>query len=178
MLRVILSGGPGVGKTTLLNELAARGYTVVEESAREFLRERRASGQAPRPEPAEFALELLRRDRAKYEQSCSGARFVFFDRCLVESIAMAQEAHAITPTESSALLRSLKFHSRVFILPPWEQIYTLDAERDQDFEHCRRVHEALTAWYLACGYQMHEVLRAPVRSRADQVLQVLAADGV
>lgn len=178
MPRVIVSGGPGVGKTTLLSELATRGYTVVAESAREIIRERRASGLAPRSEPAEFAQELLRRDRAKYEQHASGARLIFFDRCLVESIAMAQEAEAITPAESSATLRSLDFHRRVFILPPWQQIYVPDAERDHDFEHCRRVHEALTLWYLGCGYQVHEVAPAPVRSRAEQVLQVLAGDGV
>ncbi|MCW5658475.1 MAG: AAA family ATPase [Burkholderiaceae bacterium] len=39
MLRVGITGGPGVGKTTLLAELAARGYATVAESARAIISE-------------------------------------------------------------------------------------------------------------------------------------------
>src|SRR5215831_1817656 len=57
MPRVVVTGGPGVGKTTLLAQLHASGYTIVSESARAIISERRRRGQSPRPEPAEFARE-------------------------------------------------------------------------------------------------------------------------
>jgi predicted ATPase len=175
--RVVVTGGPGVGKTTVLRELAARGYAVIEESAREIIRERRANGQSPRPEPREFAAELLRRDRAKYSQPAAGDRPVFFDRCLVESVAMAQEAGLLAEPEATAMLSGVKFHPRVFILPPWRQIYINDAERDHTFEHCQRVHEGLVRWYLACGYRLHEVPCTSPSQRAGHVLRALAEGG-
>ncbi|MCW5610599.1 MAG: AAA family ATPase [Rubrivivax sp.] len=177
MLRVIVTGGPGVGKTTLLRELSAMGHAVIEESAREIIRERRLTGQTPRPEPREFAAELTRRDREKYEKSGLGSSPVFFDRCLVESVAMAMESGLLSEPEASAMLSAVSFHTQVFVLPPWKEIYTNDAERDHSFEHCGRVHDDLTRWYVACGYTVHEVPRASPRQRAEHVLRELPRSG-
>jgi len=55
MPHVIVTGGPGVGKTTLLVELAAMGYATVEESARAIIAERLASGASRRPDLARSA---------------------------------------------------------------------------------------------------------------------------
>jgi IS30 family transposase len=55
MPQVIISGAPGVGKTTLLAELSRLGYATVTESAREVISERLARGQPPRPDPETFA---------------------------------------------------------------------------------------------------------------------------
>lgn len=146
MLRVIVTGGPGVGKTTMLRELGALGCTVVEESAREVIRERLGRGQTPRPEPREFAAELMRRDRAKYQNTHGERSPVFFDRCLVESVAMAHEAGLLSGSQVAAASRDLKFWPLVFVLPPWREIYANDAEREHPFEHCQAVHAALVRW--------------------------------
>lgn len=168
MLRVVVTGGPGVGKTTVLRELEAMGYAVVAESAREIIRERLAQGLPPRPEQQEFAAELIRRDRAKLDQPSPGP--VFFDRCLVESIGMARECGLLSEREAKEMLKGLPFHPRVFILPPWREIYVNDAERDHTFEHCERVHRALAEWYAACGYDVCEVPRTDPRQRAERIL--------
>jgi predicted ATPase len=177
MLRVIVTGGPGVGKTTMLNQLAEMGFAVVEESARETIRERQANGQSPRPQAKEFAAELIRRDRAKYERSSLGESPVFFDRCIVESISMARAAGLLSESEATAMLGGVTFHRRVFILPPWQEIYVNDAERDHTFDHCQRVHHGLTRWYAACGYDVHEVPRVSPQQRAEYVLRALAEGG-
>ncbi|MBZ0213764.1 MAG: AAA family ATPase [Nitrospirae bacterium] len=168
MLRVVVTGGPGVGKTTVLRELEAMGYAVVAESAREIIRERLAQGLPPRPEPQEFAAERIRRDQEKLQRA--NAPKVFFDRCLVESIGMARESGLLAESEAKAMLGGLPFHPRVFVLPPWREIYVNDAERDHTFEHCQRVHRALAEWYAACGYQVCEVPRTDPRRRAEFIL--------
>lgn len=174
MRRVILTGGPGVGKTTTLRELRALGHATVDESAREIIRERRALGLPPRPEPRAFAAELLRRDRQKHDRAMPGAALVFFDRGLVESVAMAREAALLSASEAAAELASVGFHAQVFLFPPWPEIYVNDAERDHSFGHCQRVHDALCRWYGACGFHLHEVPRGTPRARAEHVLRALA----
>jgi predicted ATPase len=71
------------------------------------------------------------------------------------------------------MLSTYWFHSLVFILPPWEAIYTNDAERDQSFAEAVNVHAKLVQWYRSCGYVLREVPRLPVPRRATHVVRML-----
>lgn len=172
--RVVITGGPGAGKTTLLAELAARGYATVEESARAIIAERLARGDSPRPGPTAFANEILRRDIEKYVAQPHASGWVFFDRGAIEAIGMVNEAAPLPAARLSAMLAAYPFHTRVFILPPWQAIFTTDAERDQSFADAVGVHGRIVQWYGACGYTLHEVPRLPAARRADYILGTLA----
>ena len=176
MPRVLITGGPGVGKTTLLAELGVRGYATVAESARAIIAERRARGQSPRPEPTAFAQEILRRDTEKYHAHPGGSGWVFFDRGLVEALGMVHEVAPLSAAALDAALRAHPFHKHVFVLPPWQDIYTTDAERDHSFPWVEHVHDQVVRWYRSCGYIPHEVPRLPVAARAEFVLRALAND--
>ena len=62
MPRIVITGAPGAGKTTLLLALQARGYTIVGDTARAIIQDRRRRGLNPRPDPYTFAQEALRTD--------------------------------------------------------------------------------------------------------------------
>jgi predicted ATPase len=171
---VIITGGPGAGKTALLNELATLGHATVDESARAIIAERLAAGLSPRPDPPAFAQEILRRDVEKYTCQPQTSDWVFFDRGVIEALGMLQEAAPLSPQRFQAMLSAHPFHPTVFILPPWEAIYTQDTERDQTFADAVRVHASLVRWYERCGYALHEVPCLPVAQRARHVLDALA----
>jgi predicted ATPase len=175
MPHVIVTGGPGAGKTTLLTELAAMGYATVEESARAIIAERLACGASPRPDARAFAQEILRRDIEKYVNQPRTSNWVFFDRGLIDALAMVHEASPLPSTELQAMLSAYPFHRTTFVLPPWEAIYATDSERDQSFAEAIEVHAKLVRWYRSCGYVLNEVPRLPVAQRAAHVLRVLSA---
>ena len=174
MPHVIVTGGPGAGKTTLLRELAVRGHATVDDSARTIIAERLARGESPRPDARTFAEEIVRRDIAKYRTQPRTSDWVFFDRGVIDALAMLHEASPLPSAELESMLASYPFHRTVFVLPPWEAIYATDAERDHTFAHAVDVHATIVAWYRSCGYVLDEVPRRPVAQRAEHVLRILA----
>lgn len=169
-MRVVLTGGPGAGKTSVLDELARRGFAVLPDSARAVIAERQQAGLAPRPAPIEFARAVLARDLAQAE--ASGAGWTFFDRCALEPLGMLDELQALR-ADDAALLRSLRYHPTVFLFPAWRAIYVTDAQRDHDFDHAQRVQDACARWYAQCGYHVVTVPCVPVAERADFILRTL-----
>jgi predicted ATPase len=177
MPRIIITGAPGAGKTTLIDRLARAGHPTVGESAREVIRERRARGEPPRPPPEAFAHEVHRRDLQRHDAHPAEAGWVFFDRSAVESLGLLHGAAPREPAELDRSLAALHYHRTVFLLPPWEAIYCTDAERDHPFAHALAVHDRLVAWYRRCGYRVDEVPFGSVDQRAAFVLAALAALG-
>jgi predicted ATPase len=182
--RVVVTGGPGSGKTVLLEELARRGYPYAPESARAIIRERLARGLSPRPDPAEFAYEILGRDIEQYggvaekspdpERAAAGAGDLhFFDRSILDALGMLDQLGILSARERDRHLTEYPYHRQVFLLPPWEAIYRVDSERDQTFGESVRVHDTLRQWYLRCGYEIVSVPPGPVADRCDLVLQTL-----
>ncbi len=47
----VITGGPGGGKTCLLESLASMGYNYIHDTARQIIKERLAKGLTPRPDP-------------------------------------------------------------------------------------------------------------------------------
>jgi len=173
-MRVVITGGPGAGKTTLLRELGRQGFAIVDDTPRAIIRSRRALGLSPRPTPLEFAEQVFRRDVELYVQN-AGAACVFFDRGVLDALAMVADAAPERRADAIALAADYPYHPLVFVLPPWEEIYVTDEERDHPFTHAVRVCESLVGWYQLCGYQVAHVPKLPVAERCDYVLSALDA---
>lgn len=114
---VMISGCSGGGKSTLLAELARRGYAVVEEPGRRILAEERlGNGNAlPWVDVVAFGQRALAMSIADFQASRG---LTFFDRGIVDA-AVAITAHGgQVPTSAISLNR----YDRVFLAPPWPDI--------------------------------------------------------
>jgi len=172
--RIVITGGPGAGKTTLLLALQARGYTIVGDSARTIIQDRRRRGLSPRPNAIEFAHEALRMDIENFAHHAAASGPVFFERGVLDALCWIDRVTPLNEGELSPWLSKYRYCSTVFVLPPWKAIYVTDAERDHTFEHAESVHRIAQEWYRRCGYQVLEVPRVPVDERCRFVLQALA----
>ena len=132
-LRFVITGGPGAGKTTILNALAQHGYIYASDSARAIIRERLASGLSPRPPLEQFGKDILHMDIARYQETPVIDRPVFFDRGIVDALYLLDQQNAVAPGEAEEYVRSFPYNEVVLLMPPWEEIYSTDSERDQTF---------------------------------------------
>lgn len=86
MSRIVITGAPGAGKTTLLLALQARGYTIVGDTARTIIQDRRRRGLSPRPDPYAFAQAALRMDIENFVHHAASPGPVFFERGVLDAL--------------------------------------------------------------------------------------------
>ena len=121
--------------------------------------------------PWRFASAAL--EPTIFVRQAANPGLVFFERGVLDALC---SLNCITPMNDSELgiwLSKYPYYSKVFVLPPWKEIYENDAERDHTFEHAEWVHRTAQQWYRRCGYQVIEVPRASVDDRCSFVLQEL-----
>jgi len=173
-LRFVVTGGPGAGKTTVLNGLAERGFTYVTDSARGIIRERLAQGLSPRPPLEQFGREMLERDITGYRETRVTDRPVFFDRGIVDALHFLDQQNAVTLQQTEEYLRLFPYNRLVFLIPPWKEIYSTDSERDQTFSESVQVCEGLRKWYSRWDYDLVEVPCAAIDRRINFILKAVA----
>jgi predicted ATPase len=99
---------------------------------------------------------------------------VFFERGVLDALCLLDQVAPLNEGELSGWVAKYQYSSKVFVLPPWKEIYVNDAERDHTFEHAEMVFGAVQDWYRRCRYQVIEVPKVPVAERCTYVLQALA----
>jgi len=170
---VAISGGPGSGKTTVLERFREHGYPVVAEAARHYTTGSDAKGHESSPPLVEFALERVKKDIAQYESVAGSGGITFFDRCLLDALCMLDRVGDLSREYRDELVGCYRFEPIVYLFPPWEAIYRMDHTRGQAFEEAENEHKTLQDWYMDCGYEVVSVPRTSVEERCGFILQSL-----
>jgi len=171
--RFVFAGGPGAGKTTVIDALAERGYHCLPDVARAIIKARLHGGRSARPAPVDFAKAIFDCDVANY-RSAPVDRTCLFDRGVVDALGMLRGCGAMTQDDVDLNLRRYPYNPTVFVFPPWQAIYHTDSERDQSFEASVRVFESVKTWYTRCGYRLQEVPPSPLEQRVAFVERAVA----
>lgn len=168
----VLTGGPGSGKTTLLAALAAAGHMVSPEAGRAIIRNQQAIGgpALPSADPALYAELMLAHDLAAHRRHLNGDGLVFFDRGIPDIAGYLDLVGLARPAHLERAIACCRYNRRVFICPPWPEIFTQDAERRQTLEEAERTHAAMVRIYDETGYDLIEVPRLPTAERAAFIL--------
>tara|TARA_R110002167_G_scaffold360062_3_gene577481 strand:+ start:9110 stop:9682 length:573 start_codon:yes stop_codon:yes gene_type:complete len=179
----VITGGPGVGKTSLLEELGNRQYKIVPEIARELIREQQESnGEALPWKDKELYKEIMfRRSLNSYEQAeknINGGKPIFFDRGFLDTLCYSKLIRSEIDERMEVFAGNWKYNKSVFILQPWHEIYTTDKERKQDWEEAVLTYEKMCETYKSYGYDMVEVPKKAISERADFVLEFIGKNKI
>lgn len=171
---VVISGCSGGGKSSLLAELKARGHRVVEEPGRRIIAEETAVGGSALPwcDLAAFLRRAIAMAIADHAAAAANTGWTFFDRGLIDAAAALQ---ALTGDDVlGPLAAAHRYHPRMFMAPPWPEIYVADDGRRHSFEAAVAEYDRLSAAYPALGYDVVPLPKLPTAARADFVQGALA----
>jgi predicted ATPase len=171
---IVLSGCSGGGKSTLLAELARRGFATVDEPGRRIVREELAGdGRAlPWIDPAAFARRAIAMALADRAQAPADG-LVFFDRSLIDAVSALD--HLTGSNGLDVLGAQHRYNTNVFLAPPWPEIFAADAERRHGLDAAIEEYERLRADYPRAGYATVILPKASVAERADFILGSLSS---
>lgn len=166
---VVVTGGPGSGKTTLINELRKRGYKTVEESARAIIESQQKSGQT---------IEQIRQNEQKFQEKVflhkqkshsrlNPAELVFLDRGYHDTLGyMNYYGFKIDKLIADACA-DVKYQT-VFALDMLP--YVKDQARHEDKATAHDIHSNIIKAFKTSGHRLIYVPVMSINDRADWVL--------
>lgn len=168
-LLIVLSGCSGAGKSSLLTELVSRGFEVQPEAGRQIVKEQlRVGGDAlPWLNDAKFTDLLISRATLQFNVATLKGKTVVFDRSIIDSLAYLEHMKRDVPSYLLNAVELYRYAKRVFLLPPWEEIFTNDAERKHSFADARAQYDSLIKTYQRLGYETLEIPKMSVPERVD-----------
>lgn len=175
----VLTGCSGGGKSTILEALRARGFLCIDEVGRTIVKEQlRIGGDGtPWQDPRRFCELALSRAMYVYDQVGERRRPVFFDRSVVEGVAAALFFGLPAANHYRNAARIYRYAAKVFVMPPWKEIFTNDVERRHSFEEALEDYSRNLEGYRDCGYELVEVPKASVEERIEFILRIVNPAG-
>ena len=170
--KIVFIGGPGTGKSTILNELQRKGYTCMPEISRAVTLQAQKEGidQLFLSEPLLFSQKLLEgREKQYLEANELQNEVVFFDRGIPSVFAYLNYFKTEFPEVFIEKSKSYPY-TKVFQFLPWKDIYTSDNERYETFEQSEAISKHLHKAYSDLNYKIINVPFGTIADRCNFIL--------
>ena len=153
---VVVSGCSGGGKSSLLAEMARRGYSIRPEPGRQIVKEQSYIGgdAVPWGNLSKFVDLCVSRGAYFYNTVRLTEKCVLFDRSIVDAVSALARLGLPTPAHLRTALQRYRYARVVFMTPPWEELFATDGERRHAFSDavaeyegsCRAIRPTATRW--------------------------------
>jgi len=172
--KYIITGGPGMGKTSLIDALRAEGYPVFDELARQIIKEEqeKQSNNLPWIDYNGFSNLIFERMQRQFHKT-EEHTISFYDRGIPDILGYLRWKGLPEPGFYKEAIQEYGYHTTVFVTPPWQDIYATDDERKESFEESKDLYDNLTAVYREMNFKLVELPKVSVADRLDIILKEL-----
>lgn len=173
---IVVTGGPGGGKTTLISALGQLGFPTAPEGGRAIICEQAAIGGPALPwaDTRLFFEMIMSWDMRSYREAQATTGPVFFDRGIPDMAGGYAMLGLGVPAHVRAAIAAFRYHPVAFLAPPWREIYATDTERKQSFAEAERTCAAMETAYREAGYELARLPLVPLAGRLRFVLETIA----
>ena len=173
--RIILTGGPGSGKSTIINKLRRNGYSCSIEAGRAIIQDQSHIGGSALPwiDPIAFAELMLSWELRSWHDASNiddNSKPYFCDRGIPDIAGYLHFCERPIPQHLENAIRLYRYSTTVFIAPPWKEIYLQDKERQQTFDEAVATYQAMLAIYRQYNYTLIELPKADVNQRVKFII--------
>ena len=161
---IVLSGGPGTGKTSVINELAKE-FRILPEAAREISNGPRFRGKSIKELDQVAFQEAIFQLQKRQLESAPENEIIFSDRGIGDAIAYGKIHGIGAPRGALEFARNFRYF-KVFILDPLKT-YEQDSLRMENREESLKIHRAIEYAYQELKYETITVPVASIKARAD-----------
>jgi predicted ATPase len=172
----IVTGGPGSGKSTLIQALAALGgISHMPEAGRAIIQDQIAIGGTALPwsDRLAFAELMLSWELRSYRAAQQLAGPVLFDRGVPDVIGYLRLIGVAVPSHVERAAHTFRYHRRVFVAPHWPAIFTQDTERKQSIDEAEATCQTMIDVYSGLGYELVTLPLASVAERVEFVSKMI-----
>tara|TARA_X000000950_G_scaffold262480_1_gene333802 strand:+ start:3371 stop:3913 length:543 start_codon:yes stop_codon:yes gene_type:complete len=147
--KIVISGGPGAGKTTIINSLKNLGYFCYDEISRDLIKKSKKDSKQNLfiENPLRFSKILWEKREEQYKNSIIQKKYdkVFFDRSLIDIISYLE---FIGQRNFNFEKKIINFnYDLVFLIKPIKKFYRKDFARYEDFNESLKIHSILKKNY-------------------------------
>lgn len=174
---IVVTGGPGSGKSSLIDAMAQRGFRTMPEAGRAIIRDQiRIGGKAlPWADRELFAELMLGWELRSYQEALASDALVLMDRGIPDVVGYLTLCGLPVPAHFETAAKTYPYNKRVFLAPYWDAIFTQDTERKQDRQEAEATGMVMAETYGRLGYQIVELPLVGIEQRADFVAENLRA---
>ncbi|MBT5022322.1 ATP-binding protein [Candidatus Woesearchaeota archaeon] len=169
--KYVLTGGPGTGKSSIIEELKKRGECVIPEAAEEYIKLKQAQGVNEPWLEDDFQIQILK-IQIDYERKIPlGVSRVFIDRGLLDGLAYVKMG---TWQYKEIKAESEKIHyAGVFLIDQLGHTKKTEVRRENEDE-ALKIGNKIKQIYVDFGYDLVKIGFGTIEERANRVLDHLS----
>lgn len=170
IIRLVLTGGPGSGKTSLVNSFNELGYTTFQDAATELILQGEIPPVIDPIEGARFGKKVLDIRIQHFQKAQPGVNI--YDRGIPDGIAFANFLGR--NSDPDLIQASERFqYTRIYILPPWVEIFSNNSYRKESYAQSERIYHRCLETYCSYYQEVTEVPRSSLNERIAFILDDL-----